>query len=572
MFYPKPILFLFLSFAFFQIKSIASSSTEVPKEQEISSSLESEIKPEEIHSTESKLEEINAIKNELSKVSNNFTVLSESKTFFIATNPEEKRAGVIFEIPKSTEIPNLSPEDKVRLKELFTIYQVEKIGTRIGLAFTYKDENLLPEDKEQAILLLYAAYCKDEENDDVHAFEDILNEKQAKALGKKEKKPAKHNSKNSTQHVRIKQKYNVATPNVHEGLLGTTRVKTSTGYSALQDLKVGDFVECHDLKNHQITYSPITHADKVHLKSYISITLNGQELKVARNHQFYVPPLQEWTTAEALLADANLCSYLDPNIQDVQLINKELDVIRISVDSNHNFFITDNNILVHNYIPIVIEVFIAFEIGQGATITWAILAPTAMAIATGLFYWVTGKTILESPRDLSFLPLPMEGFSDYFSENNAAEVQFNGNNSSQNSKQIHYNADNNTPTSQNNPKNNLGGPGSSQDPDKDKNGKNKSYQDEIKINDKNGQDKHIFRNKEGHITDTPENRELLINVVKDSKNYLGTDKHGTNWYSKTLETGKQVWVTERNNLIRDGGINNSPKQFNINTGLCKLTP
>lgn len=79
---------------------------------------------------------------------------------------------------------------------------------------------------------------------------------------------------------------------------------------------------------------------------------------------------------------------------------------------------------------------------------------------------------------------------------------------------------------------------------------------------------HIFRNKEGHMLDTLENRELLRSLVRDAKNYLGTDVRSNVWYGKILQNGKQLWAGARNNIIRDGGLNETPRVFNARTGLC----
>ena len=80
---------------------------------------------------------------------------------------------------------------------------------------------------------------------------------------------------------------------------------------------------------------------------------------------------------------------------------------------------------------------------------------------------------------------------------------------------------------------------------------------------------HIFRDAEGHIPDTPENRALLENIANDMVNFRGTDKYGNEWYTKILEDGREVWGESRNGNIFDGGINANPKPWNPETGLKK---
>ena len=80
---------------------------------------------------------------------------------------------------------------------------------------------------------------------------------------------------------------------------------------------------------------------------------------------------------------------------------------------------------------------------------------------------------------------------------------------------------------------------------------------------------HIFRNEPGHLLDTAINRKLLIETANNIENFLGVDQYGTNWYAKILPNEKQVWVAARNNLIRNGGVNETPKIFNSKTGLAR---
>jgi hypothetical protein len=88
----------------------------------------------------------------------------------------------------------------------------------------------------------------------------------------------------------------------------------------------------------------------------------------------------------------------------------------------------------------------------------------------------------------------------------------------------------------------------------------------------NKSSRHIFRNKEGHLPDdTPENRQLFIETVREPGNYLGTDKYGTQWYAKTLVTGEQIWVQVRNDEIRNAGKNLIQKLWQPDTGFSSLT-
>jgi hypothetical protein len=104
-------------------------------------------------------------------------------------------------------------------------------------------------------------------------------------------------------------------------------------------------------------------------------------------------------------------------------------------------------------------------------------------------------------------------------------------------------------------------------PKKPKKDGDKNKKNDIQFFEKNI--KHIFRNEEGHLLDTNVNRKLLIEMVSNKENFLGIDKFGSEWYAKILSDGKQVWASVRNNIIRNGGLNEFPIIFNNETGLCR---
>ncbi len=107
------------------------------------------------------------------------------------------------------------------------------------------------------------------------------------------------------------------------------------------------------------------------------------------------------------------------------------------------------------------------------------------------------------------------------------------------------------------------------DPGDDPNKDPEDDDDPLPEKDK-GRMNHIFLKKEGHMLDTPENRNLLRDLVKDIKNYCGQDTSNRNdWYAKIMEDGKQLWARVRNKKIISGGINNVPREWCPETGLCK---
>jgi hypothetical protein len=78
---------------------------------------------------------------------------------------------------------------------------------------------------------------------------------------------------------------------------------------------------------------------------------------------------------------------------------------------------------------------------------------------------------------------------------------------------------------------------------------------------KSGQLRHVFPNAPGHLTDTPANRQLLVDVASDSANRVGVDRFGNVWSSFTRADGTPVWVSTRNGVIQNGGLNQVPKAF-----------
>ena len=80
---------------------------------------------------------------------------------------------------------------------------------------------------------------------------------------------------------------------------------------------------------------------------------------------------------------------------------------------------------------------------------------------------------------------------------------------------------------------------------------------------------HIFRDDVGHLMDTPENQQALVNLTNNPANRLGTDRFGNQWFAQIQSDGSQLWGSVRNGVVQNGGLNTTPRNFNPATGLSK---
>jgi RHS repeat-associated protein len=82
---------------------------------------------------------------------------------------------------------------------------------------------------------------------------------------------------------------------------------------------------------------------------------------------------------------------------------------------------------------------------------------------------------------------------------------------------------------------------------------------------------HIFRKATGHfLDDTPQARQSLEEIANNADNLLGGDKYGNGWYAKITEKGQQLWAQVRDRKIINGGLNETPREFNAETGLSAM--
>lgn len=353
--------------------------------------------------------------------------------------------------------------------------------------------------------------------------------------------------------------YNESSTLIQEGFVAGTLVKTPQGYTPIEQLQVGDTIIGYD-EHIGPTGRTVLNVFRHHVQSYIRLYLDNVFYEIGSHQKLYNHENNTWVQVNQLKPGNRLGSNL--YVIQVELIQEQIDLYAITVE-HHTFCITKKDILVHNIEPISSGCAITAIVATGAIANpvGATIAGTIMtAVATTAFIYKLWQTlVVKKPKNKTFSHrkvttpsiAPQERNSPiYYADNQEGNGQ--------------------SPASQNPESNGSGGGIPPEDPEDNNEKKDK---EEIKFPENESMLKHIFRPSRGHFPlDSPENRNHLLNLVKEKRNFIGICDRGQEWYVKILENGKQLWVVVRNNIIRNGGINETPRTFNSITGLSRLLP
>jgi len=309
--------------------------------------------------------------------------------------------------------------------------------------------------------------------------------------------------------------------NLFPSIVSGTLVSTPDGFVPVQNLHAGNIVIGYCCKCKKLIKSPITKIKRKKGKQLVLIKIKNENLLVSKEQIFFDPVRKKWVRARNLTCKNYLMSYnfIDNNVAlskvrccSTKKVKIRSVIYEISLEYPHTLFISKSQILTHNF---ACSLGLGLAFGSGM-ISFETIAVTASFLGLGLYSLFGRKSKFKT--------------------------------------HIVYN-----PCNQNN-----------SPPKKPDEEEEKEKEQEFGITEDSA--KHIFRNKRGHFPhDTPENRKLLFDLVSDPANFLGKFSYG-DCYGKTLPNGKQLWAYVRGRLIRDGGINAVPRNFNPKTGFSSLFP
>lgn len=164
-----------------------------------------------------------------------------------------------------------------------------------------------------------------------------------------------------------------------EGFIAGTLVKAKDRYVPIELIKPDDTVLTYNFKNKNIEEGKVKSVKVNHYSSCISLIANNTEILVSPDHRFYCPMNKKrWTLAK----DIKSGDYILRNIKDLIKIDNAAEIKSennfycLSIENNHNYFMSSQDILVHNFV-IAIPIF-TWIIGEG--LIWAGLGTWAAAV------------------------------------------------------------------------------------------------------------------------------------------------------------------------------------------------
>jgi len=346
----------------------------------------------------------------------------------------------------------------------------------------------------------------------------------------------------------------ICLPSLFAGLAPGTKIKTPTEMIYVENLEMGNTICGYGPTSHAFPNVEIEKIKSIHVESIYVITTKQGTICASADQLFYEITSQNFIPAEQLKPDHLL---LTKNAQALECIsvehkNTSTIVYDLTLEEPHLFFSSDAQVLTHNAAPILLLAIpaaaptVKFVASIGA-IAAALYIEKIATSSLPIFAHCRKRRELKAQRRALLARL------------NQAEEHPTASNQSQ------------TPPP---PLIESTTPGSGQAPDPNDPKKKKDEEKEAakkeRIKIREDKAPHIFRKDRGHFEfDTPENRKILEDLANDETNYLGTDSYGKKNYAKILDNGKQLWAEVKGNSIRNAGINDVPKKFDLVTGLAR---
>lgn len=175
------------------------------------------------------------------------------------------------------------------------------------------------------------------------------------------------------------------------GFVPNTLVRVVGGHQAIKNLKVNDLVASFD--GLQVVYNQTLHFGYVKRGQGVKIILNSCQITASRNQKFYLPVLDKWVAAQDLTKQDYLLDMYGNHVEilNITYLEKLVDLYDITVAHEHNFFVSEQNILVHNIAFLAAAPAATVIGGKVGAFAMAYGAKIAAACFAGCFIYKTSR-------------------------------------------------------------------------------------------------------------------------------------------------------------------------------------
>jgi len=130
-----------------------------------------------------------------------------------------------------------------------------------------------------------------------------------------------------------------------------TQVYTENGYKNIEDIKVGEKVYSYNFDTNSLELSKVVDTIRNTTNTTYKMTIGNSELEMTHMHPLYIVG-KGWVEANKInigdkILDANGNKIEITNITTIEHSNP-IPIYNITVDGNHNYYVGNNRILVHN--------------------------------------------------------------------------------------------------------------------------------------------------------------------------------------------------------------------------------
>ncbi|MBI2601460.1 MAG: hypothetical protein HYW48_00240 [Deltaproteobacteria bacterium] len=166
------------------------------------------------------------------------------------------------------------------------------------------------------------------------------------------------------------------------GFEENTLILTKVGYVAIKEIRTGDEVLSCDVKNGFLcVYRKVENIHIDHVETLVRLQVDGVDLYVNPNHNFFEFSAKRWKRAEDLKPNEDFLINFEGEllgIEDIEIITADSLVFDLTIEDLNTYYVSDAGLLVHNF-AIVIPI-ATWVIGEG--VVWG---ASAAALAVGIY-------------------------------------------------------------------------------------------------------------------------------------------------------------------------------------------